>query len=301
MISNVYILSNIFTYQPLDALFLETITEGMSPLFIIVLLVLIITLSVIAALLFRSRFILKRQLGEQQLNLESCRSRLDKVESLANIDSAEREFETINRLVAAIEHRDIETANHIVRMAHYSRLIAKNLFEPDSAMVGLIFLAAPMHDVGKIGISDKILGKPHRLDHFEYTEMKRHTLIGHDILKGSSSPVIQLGAVIALTHHEHYDGSGYPRGLKEQEIPVAGRIVAVADHFDALVSHRVYKKAWPLERAVQEIRNASGKRFDPLCVEAFLNCLDEILKVREQYLDEMKNGEQRTLNGGYEE
>jgi putative two-component system response regulator len=258
-------------------------------MFLIAATVVFFILAALIITLYRSRLMLKRELERHKARLDRYRGRFSIFESMADIENTEREFETINRLVAAIEYRDIETANHIVRMAHYSRLIAGRLFPSDSPMMGLIFLAAPMHDVGKIGISDKILGKPRRLDHSEYEEMKRHTLIGHDILKGSSSPVIRLGAKIALTHHERYDGSGYPRGLEGEEIPIAGRIVAVADSFDALVSHRVYKEAWPIERALEEIKKQSGTYFDPVCVDALFESLDEILKIKDQYRDYIKN------------
>lgn len=291
MFTSLHFLSNIFTFQPPDALFIETFAERVPVFTIIAASILFLILVTVILTLYRSRSFFKKKVEEQQANLEIYRTRLDKIESLANMDTAEREFETINRLILAIQHRDIETANHIVRMAHYSRLIAKHVYPPDSPMVGLIFLAAPMHDVGKIGISDKILGKHQRLDHFEYDEIKRHALIGHDILKGSTSQVIRLGAVIARTHHERYDGLGYPHGLKKDEIPMAGRIVALADYFDALVSNRVYKKAWPLERALEEIRKASGKRFDTVCVEAFFKALDAILKIKDQYRESV-NGEQ---------
>jgi len=156
-------------------------------------------------------------------------------------------------------------------------------------MASLIFLAAALHDIGKIGISDKILSKPEKLSEEEFTQMKRHTLIGYDILKDSSSDVIQLAAVIALTHHERHDGSGYPRGLKGEEIPIAGRIVAIADYFDALMSKRVYKDAWSIEKVLEALKERSGKIFDPVCLENFFKNLDEILQIKEKYPDLRKS------------
>ncbi|MCP5045688.1 MAG: HD domain-containing protein [bacterium] len=236
-------------------------------------------------LLYRSKQRLSRILEEQTVEVEHHRSHLLEQVDEAALEKSQWEFEAINRIVSSIEYRDIETANHMVRMANYCRLIAKQIYPPDSPMVGLIVLAAPMHDVGKIGISDKILSKPDPLDPREYDEMKRHALIGYDILKDSSSRVIQLGAIIALTHHERYDGTGYPQGLKGKDIPIAGRIIAVADYFDALVSKRAYKDAWPVEKAIERLKQHSGTYFDPLCVDAFLRSLDEIIEIKNQYSD----------------
>ena len=149
----------------------------------------------------------------------------------------EREQETVTRLARAAEFRDPETGAHILRMAHYSALIARRLGK-DEAYSDRLLHAAPMHDVGKLGIADHILMKPGRLTVDEFEQMKRHPMIGHDILKGSTSPVIQTAAVIALTHHEKFDGSGCPFGTAGEAIPLEGRIVAVADVFDALTSAR---------------------------------------------------------------
>jgi len=132
-----------------------------------------------------------------------------------------------------------------------------------------IFLASPLHDVGKLAVKDAILLKPGRLTADEFTEMKKHTEFGQEILKNSSSDLIRTAERIAASHHEKWDGTGYPRGLKGTEIPIEARIVAVADVFDALCSERPYKQAWPLQKALQEIMNNSGKHFDPSCVAAF--------------------------------
>jgi two-component system response regulator RpfG len=142
-----------------------------------------------------------------------------------------------------------------------------------------------MHDIGKIGIPDEILLKPGPFDESQWERMKRHTVIGHNILSNSDSRYMKMGAVIALNHHEKYDGSGYPSGLAGEEIPLVARIVAVADVFDALMSNRPYKKAWPLAKALRLLRDESGKHFDPQCVEAFLARLDDVLKIREELKD----------------
>lgn len=196
-----------------------------------------------------------------------------------------RERETVARLARAAEFRDPETGAHIQRMAHYSALIGRRLgLEP--FYTEALLQAAPMHDVGKMGIPDHILLKPGRLTPDEFEIMKRHPQIGYDILKDSASPVLQLAASIALHHHEKFNGSGYPLGLRGKAIPLEGRIVAVADVFDALTSARAYKKAWPLEQATDLLREGRGAHFDPDCANALLNGWDEVLQIRERFQDE---------------
>ncbi|HNE17680.1 MAG TPA: HD domain-containing protein, partial [Rhodocyclaceae bacterium] len=173
----------------------------------------------------------------------------------------------------------------ILRMAHYSRLIAEQL-GLGAEFCERLLSAAPMHDVGKVGTPDHILLKPGRLTDEEMAIMRQHASIGHDILKGSSSPMIQLAAEIALSHHEKFDGSGYPGGLTGEAIPLSGRIVAVADVFDALTSERPYKPAWALDRAVQFLKDGRGAHFDPACIDAFLLRWDEVLAIRDRYRDE---------------
>jgi putative two-component system response regulator len=197
----------------------------------------------------------------------------------------QREQELLFRMSRAAEFRDPETGAHIQRMAHYSALIATRL-GLDRATQELILQAAPMHDVGKIGIPDYILLKPGRLTPEEFEVMKTHASLGHELLQGSSSHVLQAGAEIAITHHEKFDGSGYPAGLRGEAIPLFGRIVAVADVFDALTSERPYKKAWELERAVAFLKEGSGTHFDPDCIEAFMAAWDEVLLVRQRFQDE---------------
>jgi putative two-component system response regulator len=191
----------------------------------------------------------------------------------------EREEETILSLARAMEYRDWETGGHIERMAMYSRLIAKQLDLGPDLDPAKIFKAAPLHDVGKIGVPDHILLKPSSLTESEFHEMQRHAEIGYEILKDCNGEILRLGSVIALTHHERLDGSGYPRGLRGDEIPLVGRIVAVADVFDALTTSRPYKKAWGLEAGFANLRDEAGRLYDEACVSAFLDIRDAVRTV----------------------
>ncbi len=194
----------------------------------------------------------------------------------------EREVELIHKLVAMAEYREQDTGYHINRVAHYSRLIADGL-HLDTEEVELIFLAAPMHDIGKVGIPDKILLKPGKLTEEEFEIIKSHTTIGYDILKNSESDLIKKGAVVALTHHEKWDGTGYPNNLKGEDIPLEGQIVAVADVFDALTSKRPYKDAWTFEKAVEYIESAAGSHFSPKCAEVFISNKKEVLSIYNKF------------------
>ena len=196
-----------------------------------------------------------------------------------------REQELLFRMSRAAEFRDPETGAHIQRMSHYSHLIACSLglSAEDQA---LILQAAPMHDVGKIGIPDLILLKPGKLTPEEFDVMKSHARLGFDLLSGSESFVLQAAASIAISHHEKFDGSGYPYGVAGEAIPLFGRIVAVADVFDALTSERPYKKAWEFERAIDFLREGAGTHFDATCVEAFLACMDDVLAIHARFQDE---------------
>lgn len=203
----------------------------------------------------------------------------------ATAQIVERERETIFCLARASEFRDPETGAHIVRMAHYSKHIAYVLNLPVDQQ-DLLLEAAPMHDIGKVGIADAILLKPGRLTEDEFDIMKQHATIGYELLNTSNSPLLKAAAEIAYSHHEKFDGTGYPRGLVGNDIPLFGRIVAVADVFDALTSERPYKKAWTVERALEMLRDGSGTHFDPVCVDAFLNDLDEVMKIKQTFMDE---------------
>lgn len=197
---------------------------------------------------------------------------------------AERERESLLVLARAAESRDPQTGSHLTRMASYSKIIALELgLSEDEAEE--IYLAAPMHDVGKIGIPDRILLKDGKLTPDEWLEMKLHTKYGHDILGKSVTPILQLGGVIALNHHEAWDGSGYPNGLKGEEIPLCARIVAVADVFDALVSVRTYKKAWYMEDALEELTKISDARLDAKCVKAFMKRIDTVKEIMLAHAD----------------
>ncbi|MDP2794697.1 MAG: bacteriohemerythrin [Sulfurisoma sp.] len=193
--------------------------------------------------------------------------------------------DAIRRLGAASEYRDNETGMHVMRMTHFAVAIAKALGLP-AEQRELLAITAPMHDVGKIGIADAILLKPERLTPGEYDVMKTHTHIGGRILQGDD-PLIAAARDIALMHHEQWDGSGYPAGLKGEEIPILARVCALADVFDALTSHRPYKEPWPLPKAIEHIRSEEGKQFDPEVVGAFLRAMPEIQRIRELYRDDI--------------
>jgi putative two-component system response regulator len=188
-------------------------------------------------------------------------------------------LETIYRLARAAEYKDEDTGDHILRMSHSAEVLAEGL-GLDKKQQDMILYASPMHDVGKIGIPDRILLKPGRLDPEEWEIMKNHTIIGTRILEGSSSDVVQLAEVIALSHHEKWDGSGYPQGLKGKEIPLPGRIVAVADVFDALLSVRPYKKAFPVDEALAILEEGRALHFDPDVLDVFFSHLDRILEIQ---------------------
>lgn len=230
----------------------------------------------------RTRNFLALRRAQRQLADRAAHLAAEVAQATATI--AAREQDTIERLSRAAEHRDPETGAHVQRMAHYSALIARELGWPP-ARQALLLRAAPMHDVGKVGTPDLILLKPGRLTPQELVVMRQHAQIGHDILAGSANPDLQAGAEIALHHHEKWDGTGYPRGLAGEAISPLGRVVAVADVFDALTSDRPYKAAWPLEQARDFLIENRGSHFDPACVDAFLNAWDEVLAIRARFAD----------------
>jgi two-component system response regulator RpfG len=196
----------------------------------------------------------------------------------------ERELETLSKLAKAGEFRDRTTGNHLTRMAKYSSLVGTNLGLAGETVHVLEF-AAPMHDIGKIGIPDAILLKGGPLTPEEDAIMKNHPRIGYDILKGSPSKYLSMGAIIALGHHEKYDGSGYPTGLHGEDIPIVARIVAVADVFDALVSNRPYKQAWTIEDGFAYLASQKGKHFDANVVDAFLANPERVREIQSQWGD----------------
>ncbi len=193
-------------------------------------------------------------------------------------------LQVVHRLGRAAEYRDNETGLHTIRMSQMSTLIAKSLAW-GGADCELMLHASPMHDVGKIGIPDAILLKPGPLEPREWEIMKTHAAIGAHILEDGDSDLLRLAGIIALNHHEKWDGSGYPNGLAQDAIPQAGRIVAVADVFDALISTRPYKKPWAVDESVAFVRKNAGTRFDPEVVAHFLQCLPGILAIRDRYLE----------------
>ena len=202
----------------------------------------------------------------------------------ATADILAREREVILHLTKAAEYRSPETGSHIIRVAMYSREIAKHLGLTDEEQE-LILNATPMHDIGKVGTPDLVLHKGDRLDEDEYAIMKEHTVMGYEILQSSDSKLLQFAAQIALTHHEKFDGTGYPRGLKGDEIPLISRICTLSDIFDALTTERIYKPAWTVEQAIAEIDSQNGTTLDPKIVEAFKIALPDILKIRQEYAD----------------
>jgi PAS domain S-box-containing protein len=192
--------------------------------------------------------------------------------------------EIISRMGEICEIRSQETANHVRRVAEYSKLLA-TLYGLDKEQVDTLYMASPMHDIGKVGISDAILNKPGKLSHEERNIMQEHCEIGHNILKGSKREVLQAASIIAYSHHEWWDGTGYPQGLKEEAIPIFGRITAVADVFDAWSTERVYKEAWDMDKVFSFFQEQKGKHFDPKLVDLFFENIDAFLKIRDDYMD----------------
>ena len=194
-------------------------------------------------------------------------------------------LEIIRRLGRAAEFKDDETGQHVIRMSHYTRILAEAAGMPADE-VDVLFNAAPMHDIGKIGIPEAILLKPGKLLPDEWKIMQKHPAIGAGIIGRHEHPLLNTARIVALTHHEKWDGSGYPRGLAGEKIPLVGRIVAIADVFDALTSERPYKQAWPVEEAIDFLQKQSGSHFDPRLVALFIAKLPEVMQVRAQHADQ---------------
>lgn len=201
----------------------------------------------------------------------------------------ETRLQIIQNLGRAAEYKDNETGLHVIRMSNYAKLLAIHAGVPDEE-VTLIYNAMPMHDVGKIGIPDHILLKPGPLTAEEWAIMQTHPQIGADIIGDGSHPLMNYARTISLTHHEKWDGSGYPNQLQGDQIPFIGRLAAIADVFDALTSERPYKKAWTIEDAVDAIHEGAGKHFDPALIPVFDSALDEIRQIQHQYKDKQVNG-----------
>jgi putative two-component system response regulator len=233
-------------------------------------------------LVLRIRNIL--QLKEYQNDLETTvQKRTGQLsEALRNSSALNREM--IYRLLAAAECRNDASAKHIIRIGKYSRITARNLGF-NGELIAIVEDAASMHDIGKIGIPDKILLKPGKLTIDEFEVIKSHTTIGAAILEDSEFPLLNMSYEIAFTHHERWDGTGYPAGLKGNDIPIIGRVVALADVFDALTSRRPYKPAYTWEKSLEIIQEESGTHFDPAVVSAFLTGLKDIKQIYEDFYD----------------
>jgi putative two-component system response regulator len=222
---------------------------------------------------FKARVTNTLLLRQSHLLLKDRSKLLEHEIKLATKTIIDREHETLKILGLAAEYKDPETSAHIERVAHYSKLLAK-LHGQNEKFQDTIFYASPFHDIGKISIPDKILFKPGKLDDGEFEIMKTHGVAGYKLLKHSQSEYLKAGSIIALNHHEKYDGTGYPNKLKGESIPLLGRITAVVDVFDALTSQRPYKKAWSFDDASNFLIKERSKHFDPVLVDLFIENID---------------------------
>jgi HD-GYP domain-containing protein (c-di-GMP phosphodiesterase class II) len=229
--------------------------------------------------------VLTMQFNALCLQLDKSYSRIADIaekEAKATFELYERELETLVALGRVAEFRDEDTGYHIVRSGLYARLLAGDFYSTEEER-RVVYCAAPLHDIGKIGIPDHILLKPASLDPEEFEVIKTHAAIGHSILSEFNSPSLAMGAIVAWTHHERFDGSGYPRGLKAEEIPLCGRILAVIDVFDALCSKRPYKEAWAVDRAFEYLREERRRHFDPRIVDSFLDHRSQVEEIMRKY------------------
>lgn len=233
---------------------------------------------------FSARLINIKELVTSRLLIKNKAALLKNEIDKATESIALREYETLMVLGRAAEYKDSDTGNHTNRVAYYSKLILSSVTQ-DETELDLIFYSAPLHDIGKIGISDNILLKPGKLTPEEFEIIKKHTIIGADILKGSISKYLKKGMEIALTHHEKYDGTGYPHALKGENIPLFGRIVALSDVFDALTSKRPYKDPWTIDAALEFIDQNKGKHFDPELAKIFVGSKKQITKIKQSNLE----------------
>jgi response regulator RpfG family c-di-GMP phosphodiesterase len=230
----------------------------------------------------RMRNLMELARSRLQLATRSVWLREEVERATSNI--AAREVETITRLTRAAEFRDEVTGQHVVRVGHMCATLARTIGLPDEEC-DMLRLAAPMHDIGKVATPDGILLKPGPLTADEFAIMRKHTIAGYEILKDSDSAMLQCAAEIALTHHERFDGKGYPHGLSGTGIPLSGRLCSIVDVFDALTSKRPYKEAWDVDRAIAMIDEATGTQFDPDIAAAFHACLDDLLAIKKRFSD----------------
>ena len=223
-------------------------------------------------------------LRDQNAHLEEMVQARTAELQLAHQQLQESRLQVVRRLGRAAEYRDNETGLHIIRMSYISVIIGRAA-GMDESDLDLLLHASPMHDIGKIGVPDSILLKPGKFEPEEWEIMKTHAQIGADILSGDDSPMMMMAKEIALTHHEKWDGSGYPNNLKGKDIPLVGRVSALADVFDALTSERPYKKAWKVDDAVGFIKENAGSHFDPELVELFIENLDLVVDIKNKYME----------------
>lgn len=221
------------------------------------------------------------------------RARIKTHLTLVSLDELkETRLQIVQRLGMAAEYKDNETGLHVIRMSHYSRIIAKGAGF-SASFVDDVLNASPMHDIGKIGVPDHILKKQGKFNDEEWAIMRRHPQIGADIIGHHPSGLLRMAHLMALTHHEKWDGTGYPYQLEGEDIPIEGRIVAIADVFDALTSERPYKKAWTVEDALAYLRQEAGRHFDPALIAIFLACMPEILEIKERWSENGKEKENK--------
>lgn len=238
---------------------------------------------------FRARIKSLLTLRHAQLQLRDRALSLEQEVARATEKIIAREMETLGVLSRAAEFKDTDTGNHVKRVAGYARIVGQEVIS-DTRTLDMLFHAAPLHDIGKVGIPDSILLKPGKLTAEEWLIMKDHTGIGEKILANCEGRILRTGAIIAKSHHEKFDGSGYPAGLLGSTIPLIGRIVAIADVFDALTTVRPYKKAWSHDKAFELILSERGAQFDPELVDIFLANTDQVIEIWEVLQDSSETG-----------
>lgn len=220
-----------------------------------------------------------------QLSLYDQSRHLEKLVQQRTAELNETRVEIIRRLGRAAEFKDNETGMHVIRMSWFSRFLAKQIGKSEE-WCELLYNAAPMHDIGKIGIPDRVLLKPGKLDEEEWDIMQKHVEYGAEIIGDHHSPLLKLAKEVAEFHHEKWNGKGYPNNVSGEDIPISARIVAIADVFDALTSERPYKKAWSEERAISLLEEEAGTHFDPALVPEFIKCLPQVREIQAKYQDE---------------